>query len=95
MTQKQLFSNSSGRNLTDGEFLHYHSLYNTDPVVQRLCSMDFVSSDELDNRISDLECELSDSEYECDGLRDRIEELEEEVADLNKKLLVWATLSDE
>jgi septal ring factor EnvC (AmiA/AmiB activator) len=65
---------------TDEEFADYHSRYNNDPVVQKLCQMIFdrtviaTMQDEIDVLENDLECmerELTEARYEIRQLESR------------------------
>jgi FtsZ-binding cell division protein ZapB len=82
-------------NLSDQEFRHYQELYNTDPVVQRLCQIDFVAIEELDEKIAELEDQVESLEYDNDSLRDEISELRHENKVLREKIKVWSVLEEE
>ena len=83
--------------LTDQEFRHYHGLYNTDPVVQRLCAMPYADEidPDLESQVSDLEDQVSDLEYTNMCLVDERDELQERVEALEEKIKVWQTLETE
>jgi chaperonin cofactor prefoldin len=80
--------------LTDKEFRHYQELYNDDPVVQRLCKMNYQDEIEpdLEERVAELEDEVSDLEYEKSSLEDQLYDLEKENQRLKEKIQVWETL---
>jgi peptidoglycan hydrolase CwlO-like protein len=81
--------------LSDKEFRHYHGLYNMDPVVQRLCKMDYDADAELESQVSDLEEQVNDMDYQIMSLQDERDELAEKVDELEKKIQVWQTLENE
>jgi chromosome condensin MukBEF ATPase and DNA-binding subunit MukB len=80
--------------LTDKEFRHYQELYNNDPIVQRLCKMDYIDDLELDleSKVADLEDQVSDLDYQNMCLQDERDDLLDKVEELEKKILVWETL---
>ena len=83
--------------LTDKEFRHYHGLYNTDPVVQRLCSMEYLEDHEpsLEDELAELDDQVSSLSWENEELRDEVDTLQSKVAELEKKIAVWQTLEQE
>jgi hypothetical protein len=81
-------------NLSDQEFRHYQELYNMDPVVQRLCQMDFVVMEELDEKIAELEDQVESLEWDNDNLRNDVSVLERENRLLREKIQVWNTLEE-
>lgn len=85
----------SYNHLSDIEFRHYMELYNPDPVVQRLCKIDYDEisglADELEEVKSDLES--MESDYEC--LQEDFEDLKRENRILREKIQVWDTLGRE
>ena len=81
-------------NLSDQEFRHYQELYNPDPVVQRLCQMDFVAIEELDEKIAELEDQVESLEWDNDTLRDNVSELQRENRLLREKIQVWNVLEE-
>jgi len=81
-------------NLSDQEFRHYQELYNPDPVVQRLCQMDFVAIEELDEKIADLEDQVESLEYDNDSLREDVYELRRENKILREKIQVWKAMEE-
>jgi len=80
--------------LTDKEFRHYQELYNDDPVVQRLCKMNFQDDIEpdLEEQIGDLEDQLSSLQWDYDILEEKMDDLEKENEELKQKIQVWETL---
>lgn len=81
-------------NLTDAEFRHYQELYNLDPVVQRLCKIDFEEIGELTARIAELEDEVEGLEQDNDSLREDIHDYRRENQLLREKIQVWKTLEE-
>jgi len=83
--------------LSDKEFRHYHGLYNTDPVVQRLCSMPYLDDvdPDLESQVADLEDQVNDLDYTIMCLTDERDDLVEKVEELEKKIEVWQTLENE
>lgn len=83
--------------LSDKEFRHYHELYNMDPVVQRLCKMNYVDDmdADLESQIADLEDQVNDQDYTIMCLQDERDDLLDKVDELEKKILVWNTLEKE
>ena len=79
-------------NLTDREFRHYQELYNPDPVVQRLCQIDFVTIEELDEKIAELEDQVESLEWDNDGLREDVQSLRYENKILKEKIQVWKAM---
>ena len=82
-------------NLSDKELRHYQELDNPDPVVQRLCQMDFAAIEELDEKIAELEDQVESVEYDNDSLRDRVDDLERANRVLREQIKVWSILEDE
>lgn len=78
--------------LTDQEFRHYQSLYNLDPVVQRLCNMDFVEREELESKIADLEDEIDTLNSDANYMQDELDDLRDENEELHQKIKMWETL---
>ena len=82
-------------NLTDRELLHYQELNNMDPVVQRLCKIQFEEIHELQDRIEELTEEVDDLDSRLQDKQDHIESLKHEVRLLREKIKVWSTLEQE
>ena len=82
-------------NLSDQEFRHYQELDNSDPVVQRLCQIDYVAIEELDEKIAELEDQVDSLESDNDELRSELYELRRENRVLREKIQVWHTLEKE
>lgn len=80
--------------LTDKEFRHYQELYNNDPIVQRLCKMDYIDDmdPDLESKVADLEDQVNDLDYDNMCLRDERDDLLDKVEELEKKIQVWQTL---
>lgn len=80
--------------LTDKEFRHYQELYNDDPVVQRLCKMEFSDDleENLEERVAELEAELDDLRWDFESIEDRNYDLEKENQQLREKIAIWETL---
>lgn len=83
--------------LSDKEFRHYQELYNMDPVVQRLCKMNYVDDMDIDleSQIANLEDEVNDKDYTIMCLEDEKADLEDKIEELEKKIQVWQTLEAE
>ena len=81
-------------NLTDKELLHYQELYNMDPVVQRLCQIQFEEIYELQDRIEELTEEVDDLESRLEDAHDEKRRLEREVRLLREKIQVWTALEE-
>jgi len=82
-------------NLSDQEFRHYQELDNPDPVVQRLCQIDYVAIEELDEKIAELEDQVESLEWDNDTLRDRVDDLERENRLMREQIKVWSILEQE
>ena len=82
-------------NLTDLELLHYQELDNMDPVVQRLCRIQFEEIHELQNRNEELTEEVDDLEGRLQDKEDQIYSLKHEVRLLREKIQVWKALEQE
>lgn len=85
------------RMLSDKEFRHYQELYNMDPIVQRLCKMDYIDDidPDLESQVADLEDQVNDLDYTIMCLTDERDDLQEKVDELEKKIAVWQTLESE
>jgi len=81
--------------LSDKEFRHYQELYNTDPVVQRLCKVDYEEINELELRIEELENDMESIESDYEHLQWELEDLKDENRILREKIQVWDTLEKE
>jgi FtsZ-binding cell division protein ZapB len=81
-------------NLSDQEFRHYQELDNPDPVVQRLCQMDFVAIEELDEKIAELEDQVESLGWDNDSLRGQLDELRHENRVLREKIQVWKAIEE-
>jgi len=82
-------------NLTDKELLHYQELYNMDPVVQRLCRIQFEEIHELQDRNEELTEEVDDLECRLQDKEDYIQDLKRNVRILEEKIKVWRALEEE
>ena len=83
--------------LSDKEFRHYQELYNMDPVVQRLCKMNYVDDMDvsLEDQVANLEDQVNDLDYQVMCLQDERADLEDKIEELEKKIQVWNTLETE
>lgn len=81
--------------LTDKEFRHYQELYNPDPIVQRLCKVDYEEINELELQIEELEADMESLESDYEYLQDEVTDLKNENRILREKIQVWNTLEKE
>ena len=82
-------------NLTDSEFRHYMELYNTDPIVQRLCKVDHEKLSELEDELDEVKTDLESIESDNEYLQEKIDDLKRENRILREKIQIWETLSDD
>ena len=82
-------------NLTDKEFLHYQELYNQDPIVQRLCKIQFADIHELQDQVAELTEQVENLESDLEYAIDEKNEAKREVRILREKIHVWSTLEEE
>lgn len=80
--------------LTDTEFRHYMELYNTDPIVQRLCRVEHDRVYELQDELEDARTELESAESDNDYLREVLSEIKRENRILKEKIQIWNTLNE-
>ncbi len=81
--------------LTDKEFRHYQELYNMDPIVQRLCQVDYHEISELEDEIQELRNDLESLESDYEYLQEEVSDLRRENQLLREKIQVWNTLEKE
>ena len=81
--------------LSDTEFRHYMELYNTDPIVQRLCTVEHYKLELLEDELIEVKNDLESAESDNEYLQSEIDDLKRENRILKEKLQIWQTLSDE
>lgn len=81
-------------NLTDTEFRHYQELYNTDPIVQRLCKIDHDKLQELEDEIEELRNELESVQNDYEFSQEDLMDAQHENRLLREKIQIWSALEN-
>ena len=81
-------------NLTDKEFLHYQELYNMDPIVQRLCRVQFEDIYELQEQVAELTEQVEGLESDLEYASEEKHDLQHEINVLREKIKVWKAMEE-